>query len=193
MREEIYDIGGMHCAACSSAVERVTRKLPGVKNSDVNLPLNRLTITYDEEITSSDDIISKIKRAGFSATIHRREEHSSEVPENDLPVETSGVAFSSAKEDLFGERTSLVVSLTFAGLLLIISMGHMIIPGFPPPGYHLSETHPANMAILQLILATPVLFLNRRFFREDFSLFRGNPNMDTLVALSASASLFTVL
>ena len=35
MREEVYDISGMHCAACSASVERVTRKLPGVERSDV--------------------------------------------------------------------------------------------------------------------------------------------------------------
>ena len=71
MREEIYDIGGMHCAACSSAVERVTKKLPGVSESSVNLPLNRLTISYDEAQTTPEDIINKIERAGFTATVQK--------------------------------------------------------------------------------------------------------------------------
>ena len=48
MRTEVYDIEGMSCAACSSAVERVTRKLEGVESSDVNLTTNKMTITYDE-------------------------------------------------------------------------------------------------------------------------------------------------
>ena len=73
MREEIYDIVGMHCAACSSSIERVTRKLPGVEESNVNLPLNRLTIRYDESKTSSEDIIAKIKKAGFSASLKNEE------------------------------------------------------------------------------------------------------------------------
>lgn len=182
MKKEVYDIGGMHCAACSSAVERVTRKLPGVESSDVNLPLNRLTITYDEDKTSSQDIISKIERAGFSAKIRPIEGKSS-----------FGVspATSSASEEvsLLQEKRSLVTSAIFAGLLLALSMGHMIIPGFPVPDIISPDTHPVNMAILQMILAIPVLFLGRRFFTRGFSsLFRGNPNMDTLVALSASAS-----
>ena len=48
MREEVYDISGMHCAACSASVEKVTRKLPGVERSDVNLVAERMTIVYDE-------------------------------------------------------------------------------------------------------------------------------------------------
>ncbi|MGI5984568.1 MAG: cation transporter, partial [Oscillospiraceae bacterium] len=73
MREENYNIGGMHCAACSSAVERVTRKLEGVERSDVNLPMNRMTIIYDENILSPDKIIAKIEKAGYSAELIGKE------------------------------------------------------------------------------------------------------------------------
>ena len=48
MREEKYDITGMHCAACSASVERVTRKLPGVDRSDVNQTTGIMTIANDE-------------------------------------------------------------------------------------------------------------------------------------------------
>ena len=60
MREEKYDISGMHCAACSASVERVTRRLPGVERSDVNLTTGILTIAYDEEQTKPEDIITKV-------------------------------------------------------------------------------------------------------------------------------------
>ena len=73
MREEVYDIGGMHCAACSAAVERVTRKLPGVERSEVNLTLARLTIVYDESQTTPEMIINKVEKAGFSAKPHLEE------------------------------------------------------------------------------------------------------------------------
>lgn len=189
MREEVYDIGGMHCAACSSAVERATRKLSGVESSDVNLPLNRLTITYDEEKIGSEDIISKIERAGFSAKIHKKEGSSSAVSAGDSLLGASDIVLPSAEDDLFGRKKSLIVSVIFAGFLLIISMGHMIIPSFPLPNIISPDTHPVNMAVIQMVLAIPVLFLGRKFFIRGFSsLFRGNPNMDSLVALSASAS-----
>ncbi len=184
MKEETYDIDGMHCAACSNAIERVTRKLPGVESSEVNLPLNRLTITYDEEKMGPNDIISKIEKAGFSAKIHKREENSPVVPASD-----SYAGLVIAEKELSRERISLIFSIIFAGILLVISMGHMIIPILPLPDIVSPDTHPVNMAILQMLLAIPVLLLGRRFFTRGFSaLFRGNPNMDTLVALSASAS-----
>ena len=59
MREEKYDITGMHCAACSASVERVTRKLPGVDRSDVNLTTGIMTIAYDEAQVTPEQIIAK--------------------------------------------------------------------------------------------------------------------------------------
>ena len=65
MVEEIYIIEGMSCAACSAAVERVTRKLDGVELSDVNLTTNRMNIRYDETKVTPDIIMAKVEKAGF--------------------------------------------------------------------------------------------------------------------------------
>lgn len=65
MKEETYIIEGMTCASCSSAVERVTRKLPGVERSDVNLATNRMVIIYDETQVDPDKIKAKVEKAGF--------------------------------------------------------------------------------------------------------------------------------
>ncbi len=175
MREEVYDIVGMHCAACSSSIERVTRRLPGVEESNVNLPLNRLTIRYDETKTTSEDIIAKIKKAGFSATLKNEEKQ--EIKED-------------TDETAKKEKISLVLSIIFAGLLLLISMGQMLIPDMPVPDIISMDTHPMNFALLQLLLTIPVLILGKKFFIGGFSsLIHLTPNMDALVALSSSASL----
>ncbi len=175
MKEEIYDIVGMHCAACSSSIERVTRKLPGVEESNVNLPLNRLTIRYDESNTTSEDIIAKIKKAGFSASLKNEEKKEVKEDEKDLVKK---------------EKISLVLSICFAGLLLIISMGQMLFPHMPIPDIISMETHPLNFALVQLLLTIPVLILGKKFFIGGFSsLIHLTPNMDALVALSSSASL----
>ena len=176
MKEELYDIGGMHCAACSSAVERVTRKLPGVERSEVNLPMERLTIRYDEAQCTPEMIIEKVEKAGFSAARHQAEAEKAAVPSD------SGAA-------LRRERMALICAVCFAGLLLIVSMGQMLFPALPAPDLISVDTHPVNFALTQMLLAIPVLFLGRRFFTNGFrSLLHGNPNMDTLVALSATAS-----
>lgn len=177
MREDVYDIGGMHCAACSSAVERVTRKLPGVERSDVNLPMQRMTIVYDETQCSPEAIIGKVEKAGFTASVHQ------EKAEPQTAVEPD------SSKSIREQKISLIVSCCFSGLLLVISMGHMLIPNFPLPDLFSPHTHPVNLALLEMLLTIPVLFLGRRFFISGFrSLFHGIPNMDTLVALSAAAS-----
>ncbi len=176
MIEERYDIGGMSCAACSSAVERVTRKLPGVTHSEVNLPMNRLTIRYDETQCRPEDIIAKVEKAGFTAALHA--EHRKESPS---PPEAGGT--------LRANKAGLIASVCFAGALLLLSMGQMLFPGMPVPDLLSMDTHPANFALIQMLLCIPVLILGKRFFVGGFSsLFHGNPNMDTLVAVSASAS-----
>lgn len=176
MRQEVYDIGGMHCAACSSAIERVTRKLPGVQTSEVNLPMNRLTICYDENQCSPERIVEKIEKAGFTASRHIKQEESTPSARE--------------KEGQIGQKASLIVSLCFAAALLFVSMGTMLFPSLPMPDIISMDTHPYNYALLQLLLAAPVLVLGRRYFISGFrSLFHGTPNMDTLVALSASASV----
>ena len=69
MKTEVYNIEGMSCAACSSAVERVTRKIEGVENSSVNLTTAKMTITYDEAKVTQAMIEEKVERAGFKAAL----------------------------------------------------------------------------------------------------------------------------
>ncbi len=179
MKTERYDIGGMHCAACSSAIERVTRKLAGVQHSEVNLPMNRLTITYDEAECSPEAIIKKVQRAGFTAALH-----------TDAPKETTAQDDETqAAAQLRRQKISLVAEVGCAGVLLVISMGQMLFANMPMPDIISMNTHPTNFALVQLLLTIPVLLLGKRFFVGGFgSLAHGNPNMDSLVAISASAS-----
>ena len=69
MKTEIYNIDGMSCAACSSAVERVTRRLEGVQESNVNLTTAKMTITYDEAMVTQEMIEEKVDKAGFKALL----------------------------------------------------------------------------------------------------------------------------
>ncbi len=174
MKTEVYNIVGMHCAACSSAIERVTRKIKGVETSEVNLPMNRLTITYDETLVTPDMIMAKIKKAGFSA--HPRTEKEEVVIED-----------KSAK--LKREKINLILSLILSSLLMYVSMGQMLFDNLPIPDLFSMNTHPANFAMLQMLLCIGVIILESRFFISGFtSLAHGNPNMDSLVAISASTS-----
>ncbi|NLH01640.1 MAG: copper-translocating P-type ATPase [Clostridiales bacterium] len=184
MKEESYKIGGMHCAACSSAVERVTRKLEGVERSDVNLPLNRMTIVYDESRLSPDKIISKIEKAGFTAELINGDGSISQRKTDD-----------SSDKALISERRELVVACILSVILLYVSMGSMMVSHLPLPEILSMHSHPVNFAMFQMLLSVPIMFIGRRFFIGGFrSLINKNPNMDALVAVSCTASfLFSVV
>ena len=87
MKEEKYDISGMHCAACSASVEKVTRRLPGVERSDVNLTTGIMTICYDESQVGPEQIAAKVEKAGFGCTLHaEKKEKTAEPPAITVPI-----------------------------------------------------------------------------------------------------------
>lgn len=181
MREEKYDITGMHCAACSASVERVTRKLPGVDRSDVNLTTGIMTIAYDEAQVTPEQIIAKVEKAGFGAALHA--EHK-EVTAQDLKDAEAA--------ELRRKKYELITAAIFSVALLYVSMGQMLpfgLPSLPLPDLFSMHTHPVNFAVLQLLLTIPVLYCGRRFYTSGFqALFHGNPNMDSLVAIGSACS-----
>ena len=64
-RNETYRVDGMTCAACSSAVERITGKLEGVEKVSVNLATGKMNVTFDESLVSEETIFQKIEKAGY--------------------------------------------------------------------------------------------------------------------------------
>ncbi len=178
MKTEIYNITGMHCAACSSAIERVTSKLNGVIESQVNLPMNRLVISYDDSLVTEEMIINKIQKSGFGAILAKNN------------VETiDSETISKENDDIKYERLNLIFAIIFSILLLYISMGQMLFNNLPIPNIISIHSNPYNFAIIQLTLTLFIIFFERKFFISGFnSLFHKTPNMDTLVAISATAS-----
>ena len=179
MREEKYDISGMHCAACSASVERVTRRLPGVERSDVNLTTGILTIAYDEEQTKPEDIITKVTKAGFGAALHQ-----------DQPTAKTEETKKAEEDAAYrAQKHSLIGAAVFSVLLLYVSMGQMLPTPLPLPELFSMMSHPVNYAVLQLILTIPVLVFGRGYLLGGFSaLIHRAPNMDSLVAIGSSCS-----
>ena len=184
MKTECYLIKGMTCASCSSAVERVTRKLDGVKESQVNLATNRMTIECDETKLKPEDIIAKVERAGFEAELEIPEERKKEKEQEKIETE----------QTYHEMKKRLILSICFALPLLYISMGHMLPFPLPLPDFLSMETHPVNFAAAQLILTVLVLICGRKFYIVGFkTLFHGHPNMDSLVAIgTGSAFLYSL-
>ncbi len=184
MVTETYIIKGMTCASCSSAVERVTRKLEGVSESNVNLATNRMTIAYEEKALTPQDIMDRVERAGFEAS-----------QEEDKGKEQAKEEEQEAVENHKKTKRRLVGAICLAIPLLYVSMGHMVPIPMPLPDIIDMHHNPLNFALTQLILTVCILICGRKFYIVGFkTLFRGHPNMDSLVAIgTGSAFIYSLV
>jgi len=186
MRTESYHIQGMSCAACSSAVERATRKMNGVESSDVNLTTSKMLITYDPSILSSDSIIGVVIKLGFQIS----KVENQKAPIDEIHPQTStGETTKEIKTKKEAEKQRVLISLILMTILLYISMGQMLVKNLPLPDIISIATHPMNNAVTQLLLTLPILYLGRKFLSNGFRmLYHRNPNMDSLVAIGSISS-----
>ncbi|OUP77874.1 copper-translocating P-type ATPase [Anaeromassilibacillus sp. An172] len=177
--KEKYDITGMTCSACSAHVEKAVKKLEGMKNVSVNLLQNSMTVEYDESILNSQNIIDAVVDAGYGASL--KDSGKSTGPSAQTKKENT--AEKSAKD----MKKRLISSLCFLVPLMYVSMGHML--GAPLPQILSPEFNPLIFALVQLFLTLPVMYINRKYFRNGFkTLFKGSPNMDSLIAIGSGAS-----
>lgn len=184
MVTERYMITGMSCAACSSAVERVTNKMDGVQQSSVNLTTGIMTITYDESKVTSEKIIAKVDRAGFGAKLYAEETRKERAAREE-----------SQEEQIHQTKRRLITNLILSAPLLYISMGHMVPFPMPLPRVLDMEQSPLNFALMQLLLTVIILWNGRKFYLVGLkSLCKGHPNMDSLVAIgTGSAFLYSLV
>lgn len=182
MKKEVtLKIEGMTCAACSSAVERVTGKLSGVISSEVNLTTNKAHIVYESSEVKLTDIKEKIRKAGFTAK---------DLDEVNLKDELAGEEIKRQRE-----KRRLMITIAIAVPLLYVSMGHMIPVTLPMPAILDMHENPLLFAAFQLVLTSVILWNGRKFYIIGFkTLLKGNPNMDSLVAIgTGSAFIYSVV
>ena len=85
-------------------------------------------------------------------------------------------------------------SYLFCGAFALHSMGHMLPFTLPLPAFMQMDKNPLNFALAQLILTVPVLICGRKFYLVGIrSLLKGNPNMDSLVAIGTGSAFITAL
>ena len=171
MKTKVYDISGMSCAACSASVTKVVSRLEGVTECDVNLITGKMTVTFDEERVGDGDFVRVVEKAGFGIA-EEKTAKKKEIKEKGTPV------------------YPIVVSLVFTAILLIISMGTMLFESLKLPTIISPDMNPYNFALTQFILCLPALYFGRKFFIKGLPLlFKGHPNMDSLVGIGATVSL----
>lgn len=191
MAQDKFDVGGMTCAACQAHVDRAVSKLDGVESVAVNLLAGSMMVDYDPAQVSPDDICTAVDRAGYSASPVNAD--TGAANSNGNAQARSGAAHMESPTKKLeaaasAMRTRLIVSIVFLIPLFYIGMGHML--GWPLPGVFTDHTHSMTLALTELVLLIPIVYVNDAYFINGFkSLTHGAPTMDALIAVGATASI----
>ena len=190
MAQDKFDVGGMTCAACQAHVDRAVSKLDGVESVAVNLLAGSMLVDYDPAQVTPDDICSAVDRAGYSASpvstgTDAAQSGSAQARSGAAHMESPTKKLEAAASAM---RTRLIISIIFLIPLFYIGMGHML--GWPLPGVFTDHTHSMTLALTELVLLTPIVYVNDAYFINGFkSLAHGAPTMDALIAVGATASI----
>lgn len=190
MAQDKFDVGGMTCAACQAHVDRAVSKLDGVESVAVNLLAGSMMVDYDPAQVTPDDICTAVDRAGYSASpvstgTDAAQSGSTQARSGAAHMESPTKKLEAAASAM---RTRLIVSIVFLIPLFYIGMGHML--GWPLPGIFTDHTHSMTLALTELVLLIPIVYVNDAYFINGFkSLAHGAPTMDALIAVGATASV----
>ncbi|KIX91374.1 ATPase P [Staphylococcus microti] len=170
MNKETFKISGMNCAACATRIERTLNREAGIESANVNLVMEKGTVSYDPAQISQDEIFERIAKIGFQAH----------------PIETQEQTRARKARELKQQKYKFIAALILSLPLLYTMFGHFSFLSFVPvPDLFMNPW-------FQLILATPVQFgLGWQFYVGAYqSLSNKSANMDVLVAMGTSAAYF---
>lgn len=173
IKTSTFKVEGMTCSACANRVERVTKKLNGVEDSNVNFATEKLIISYNEDEVTYGEIKAIVDKSGYKLV----GEDENKTINND--------------DKKFTPEKSLMIrfisSMIFTIPLLIISMGHMI--GMHLPIIMDPMMNPLNFALIQTALTLPVMIIGYKFYKIGLkNLFKLSPNMDSLISIGTLAA-----
>ncbi|MCI6087132.1 MAG: heavy metal translocating P-type ATPase [Selenomonas sp.] len=192
MKKAKFDITGMSCAACSARVTKAVEKVAGTSDVNVNLLTNSMQLAYDESATSAEAIIAAVEDAGYGAAVHGGAAETSAAPQGGAAI------VDPVKKAIAEMRHRLIWSIVFLIPTMYIAMHGLFqrLFGLPVPDIVRAlfdgPENAITFAFAQLLLVLPIMYLNRKYYISGFkNLFRGAPNMDSLVGMgSMAAALF---
>ncbi len=164
--EKTYNVNGMSCSVCAAHVEKAALAVKGVKSAEVNLVSNTVKLSWDDSVCREGDIAKAVKKAGYELVVEKK------------------------SDSLYGQRAGLFASVLLLLPIMYFSMAHMLSLPLPKALAHGSVAN----ALIQFGLCVPVIVINFRFFKRGMPrLFKGQPNMDTLIAVGGgSAFLYSI-
>lgn len=179
MKKELFDITGMTCSACSARVEKGVSKLDGIQEVSVNLLKNSMSVSFDENMLKTSQIVEKVEKIGYGASLHKQAA--------DKTAANTEKSADIATIEMGKMKKRLITSLIFTIPLLYIAMGEMA--GWPLPGFLTGMKNAMIYAFTQFLLVIPVLIAGNRYFRTGLkNLVKRSPNMDSLIAIGSGAA-----
>ncbi len=167
----------MTCSACSARVEKSVKCLSGVQSVQVNLLTNSMNVEYDSSAVDDNGIISAVEKAGYGASVKGGQKENAK--------QDAGSAADKAQKAM---KSRLIWSFVFLIPLMYVSMGHMV--SLPLPSFLEGEKNAVSYAFAQFLLCLPVAYINSGYYTRGWkNLFKGSPNMDTLIAVGSTASV----
>ena len=192
-KKETYDVTGMSCSACSSHVEKAVSKLEGMDKVTVNLLTNSMQVEYDENRLNNTAIEQAVEKAGYGASLRQEKGNAGQGAQPAAKAESPADLQKKEQEQM---KKRLIWSIILLIPLMYVSMGHMIYNwlGVGMPPLTMKYLHGAQNALTysftQFLLVLPILIINKKFFINGFkTLAHRSPNMDSLVAIGAGASV----
>ncbi|MDT8378683.1 MAG: heavy metal translocating P-type ATPase [Desulfotignum sp.] len=175
METRQFKIDGMTCAACVRRVENAIKDVSGVSSASVNLATEKAQVSYEPGREKEADIIHAVEGAGY---------HMSIVDENSDPDRDEAKKEKERKQ----EYLRLIISIGFAVPLVFVAMAEMV--GIPLPSFISPGHSPGTFALVQLMLTLPIVLAGFHFYARGFpALFKGHPNMDSLIAIGTTAAI----
>ena len=175
--KQTFQVTGMTCSACSAHVEKAVNKLEAVSKAQVSLMTNSMSVEYNADAISPQDIIHAVEQAGYGASLPQKDKA---VP---LPDPNSQLA-----QELSAMKRRLIWSFVFLIPLFYISMGHML--GAPLPSFLVGMENALAFGLTQLLLTLPILYINHTYYKVGFkTLWHRAPNMDSLIAVGSAAAV----
>lgn len=192
-KKETYDVTGMSCSACSSHVEKAVSKLEGMDKVTVNLLTNSMQVEYDENRLNNTAIEQAVEKAGYGASLRQEKGNAGQGAQPAAKAESPADLQKKEQEQM---KKRLIWSIILLIPLMYVSMGHMIYNwlGVGMPPFTMKYLHGSQNALTysftQFLLVLPILIINKKFFINGFkTLAHRSPNMDSLVAIGAGASV----
>lgn len=171
-----YEVKGMTCSACVIAVEKAVGGLEGVKEVNVSLLTNSMSVDSGSEV-KEEDIIEAVARAGYQAYKKSKRQEVTRSNPRDL-----------IEEELKGLKARLKISIPLMLILMYVAMGEMM--GLPYPNILSGANNSGIMVLTQLLIALPIIYVNRSYYISGLKALKNkSPNMDTLVGLGSFAGL----